>query len=117
MPHPIVGERLTIKIKSPNKLLFGRNFNLLASPIEKSTRWDLVREISSSLGRDWEYGRGKKSAPHLCDAKNWCDSYQGTTIPHEQRGTREHQTSHSKALRTRCFGPLSVFLEYSIAAS
>ena len=32
MPHPIVGERLTIKIKSPNKLLFRRNFILLASP-------------------------------------------------------------------------------------
>jgi hypothetical protein len=32
MSHPIVGERLTIKIKSPNKLLFRRDFNLLASP-------------------------------------------------------------------------------------
>jgi hypothetical protein len=35
MPHPIFEERLNIKIKSPNKLLFGRKFSFLASPISQ----------------------------------------------------------------------------------
>ena len=35
MPHLIFGERLTIKLKSLNKLLFGRKFSFLASPISQ----------------------------------------------------------------------------------
>jgi hypothetical protein len=43
--HPIVGERLTIKIKSPNKLLFRRNFSLLASPYLYNFSFKIKRKI------------------------------------------------------------------------
>ena len=141
MPHPIFEERLNIKIKSPNKLLFGRKFSFLASPIsqiiiltlklEKEYRLHEPQAPSKKvLEGTWlerypqawaetgAYGRDKKSAaPHHCEAENWWDSYWCMTIPHEQRGPRGHLTSHSKDLRTRCFGPLSVSLEYSVATS
>ena len=50
----------------------------------KDLEWTCLERLSSLLGRDGMYGKGKQGAPHHCEAENWCDFYWGTTIPHEQ---------------------------------
>lgn len=139
MPHPLLGRDLLSKLKAQISFSSeGTSISwqapisiILALKLEKKeyrlhepqapSRKVLEGTWLERNPQAWAETGGMREAkrvpPHRCDAENWCNSYRGTTIPHEQRGPRGHQTSYSKALRTRCFGPLSVSLEYSIATS
>ena len=80
MLHPIVGERLTIKIKSPNKLLFGRKFSFLASPISQI--------IILTLKLEKEYRLHEPQAPSKKVLEGtWLERYPQAWA--ETRGMRE----------------------------
>ena len=93
--------QVSVSINLTSKLEEEYRLHEPQAPSRKVLEWTYLERYPTAWAETGGIIETKMVSPHHCDIENWWDSFRGTTIHHEQRGQRGHQTSPSKALRTR----------------